>query len=83
MGPTARVMPNGFEVRAMTEEDMETVAEQYGKAALMAKRGGFDMALVHGGHAWLLAQFISPYTNKRTDKYGGSLENRARFPRWY
>ncbi|MBW1913052.1 MAG: FAD-dependent oxidoreductase, partial [Deltaproteobacteria bacterium] len=49
-------------------------------AAFRLKRAGFDMTMLHGGHGWLLAQFLSPFSNKRTDAYGGSLENRARFP---
>ena len=80
IGPSACIMPNGNKVIEMTEEDMDRVANCFADAALMAKRGGCDMCMVHGGHGWLLSQFISPVENKRTDKYGGSLENRARFP---
>ncbi len=80
IGPSAKVMPNGNVCDEMTEDDMLEVAQQFADAAIMAKRGGADMALVHGGHSWLLSQFISPVENQRKDKYGGSLENRARFP---
>ena len=66
--------------RAMTEEDMNTVADHYADAAALLKLAGFDMCLVHGGHGWLLDQFLSPLFNTRTDEYGGSLENRAKFP---
>ena len=45
----------------------------------LAKRAGFEMVMIHGGHGWLLNQFLSPYFNHRTDAYGGSLENRCRF----
>jgi 2,4-dienoyl-CoA reductase-like NADH-dependent reductase (Old Yellow Enzyme family)/thioredoxin reductase len=80
MGPTARLLPNGTSVKEMTEEDMENVANNFARVASLAKRAGFDMVLIHGGHGWLLTQFVSPFENQRKDKYGGSLENRARFP---
>lgn len=71
---------DGVHVHAMTEADMDTVADHYADAAALLKMAGFDMCLVHGGHGWLLDQFLSPYFNTRTDGYGGSLENRAKFP---
>ena len=67
-------------VRAMTEQDMDDVAEHFAACAEMLKNAGYDMCLIHGGHGWLLDQFLSPYYNTRTDEYGGSLENRAKFP---
>lgn len=66
--------------RTMTEADMEELAEAYAQAALRCKKAGFDMVMVHGAHGWLLSQFLSPLYNKRTDRYGGSVENRVRFP---
>jgi len=69
-----------IDIHVMDLELIEQVIENYAKAALRVKKAGFDMVLLHGGHGWLLAQFTSPRTNKRTDEYGGSLENRARFP---
>ena len=69
-----------IEVQEMNMKMIEDVTENFAAAALRLQRAGFDMILLHGGHGWLLAQFLSPYTNKRTDAYGGSLENRARFP---
>lgn len=63
----------------MSEEMMFEIAEAYAQAALRCKKAGFDMVMVHGAHGWLFSQFFSPYYNKRTDKYGGSVENRARF----
>lgn len=51
----------------------------YGHVAGLARRAGFEMLMIHGGHGWLLNQFLSPYFNHRTDEYGGSLENRCRF----
>ena len=64
----------------MTEEDIYRIAGLFGEAAALCKKAGFDMVLIHGGHGWLLAQFMSPLMNRRTDRWGGSLENRMRFP---
>jgi len=66
--------------RAMTRSDMERVREQFVSAAKMAQRAGFDMLEIHCAHGYLLSSFITPLTNLRTDEYGGSLENRMRFP---
>ena len=66
--------------REMTEEDIEEKVEDFGRAAAMAKQAGFDAVEVHAGHGYLLSQFVSPYTNHRKDKYGGSVENRMQFP---
>lgn len=63
----------------MTHEKIYETVEKYGKAAGMMKRAGMDICLVHGGHGNLISQFTSPLYNHRTDEYGGSLENRARF----
>ncbi|MDR3332116.1 MAG: FAD-dependent oxidoreductase [Synergistaceae bacterium] len=63
----------------LTEEMMLEIAQGYADAAARVKKAGFDMAMVHGSHGWLISQFFSPWTNKRQDKYGGSVENRARF----
>ena len=62
----------------MPQEIIDYVVDCFGNAAEMAKLGGIDMVMVHAGHGWLLHQFLSPLNNRRTDKYGGSLENRAR-----
>ncbi|MFO0667899.1 MAG: bifunctional salicylyl-CoA 5-hydroxylase/oxidoreductase [Polyangiaceae bacterium] len=66
--------------RAMTREDMDRVKGEFVRAVTMADRAGFDMVELHFAHGYLLASFISPLTNVRTDEYGGSLENRMRFP---
>ena len=64
----------------MTEEEINRVKEDFGKAAALAIKAGFDAVEIHSGHGYLLSQFLSPYTNQRQDSYGGSLENRMRFP---
>ncbi len=74
------IRSDGVEVIAMDEDKIEETLEAYGNAAAMVKRAGFDMCQVHGGHGWLPSQFLSPLTNQRKDRWGGSLENRARFP---
>src|SRR5437879_1577263 len=66
--------------KAMDRSDMNAVREQFVRAADMAEHAGFDMLELHVAHGYLLASFISPLTNVRTDEYGGSLENRMRFP---
>lgn len=78
-GPSAYVDSWGDEVRAMTEKEILHAAKMFGQAAATAKRYGFDMVTVHAGHGWLIHQFLSPLTNFRTDKWGGSVENRLRF----
>ena len=78
-GPSAYVDSWGDEVRAMTEKEILHAAKKFGEAAGTAKRYGFDMVTVHAGHGWLIHQFLSPLTNFRTDKWGGSVENRLRF----
>ena len=64
----------------MTEEEINRVKEDFGKAAQLTIQAGFDAVEIHSGHGYLLSQFLSPYTNMRKDRYGGSLENRLRFP---
>jgi anthraniloyl-CoA monooxygenase len=66
--------------REMTVDDMKQTIADYERAADYAREAGFDLLEVHMAHGYLLASFISPLTNKRTDEYGGSLENRMRFP---
>ncbi len=66
--------------RAFTEEEIETLIEAYGAAAGRGVAAGFDGVQIHGAHGYLVSQFISPYTNRREDKWGGSPENRMRFP---
>ncbi len=70
----------GDYVPAMPEAVIEETIEAYGNAAAFAKYCGFGMVMVHAGHGWLLNQFLDPKINKRRDRWGGSLENRCRFP---
>ena len=66
--------------RALEADEIPGIVDDYRQAAERAKRAGFDMAEIHAANAYLLNQFLATGTNKRTDQYGGSLENRARFP---
>ncbi|MGD9880063.1 MAG: bifunctional salicylyl-CoA 5-hydroxylase/oxidoreductase [Reyranella sp.] len=66
--------------RAMDPADMARVRDQFVASARMAARCGFDMLEIHAAHGYLLSSFITPLTNRRTDQYGGSLENRMRYP---
>ena len=80
-GPSAGVRADGVEIKALTKAMIDEIVASYGTAAGLAKRAGFRMVMVHGGHGWLINQFLSPLFNRRTDEYGGSLENRVRFAR--
>ncbi len=80
IGPSAFVREDGVQVEEMTVEMMEKTAAQWAEAAWNCKALGFNMVNLHGGHGWLLNQFISPRFNHRTDEFGGSMANRARFP---
>jgi 2,4-dienoyl-CoA reductase-like NADH-dependent reductase (Old Yellow Enzyme family) len=66
--------------RAMSIEDMKKIKDDFANAALKIKNAGFDAVEIHMGHGYLLSQFLSPWCNKRKDKYGGSIANRSRFP---
>jgi anthraniloyl-CoA monooxygenase len=72
--------PNSQVPREMTRADMDRTIADFVSATERAQRAGFDMVELHAAHGYLLAGFVSPITNKRTDEYGGSLENRMRFP---
>ena len=77
-GPDDTVRQDGVKVKALTEDMIKEIVEAYGQTAVLAKRAGFEMLMIHGGHGWLVNQFLSPYFNHRRDVYGGSLENRCR-----
>ncbi|HZH26904.1 MAG TPA: bifunctional salicylyl-CoA 5-hydroxylase/oxidoreductase [Azospirillaceae bacterium] len=72
--------PQNQTPREMTAADMEAVIEEFRQATRMGAEAGFDMLELHAAHGYLLSAFITPLTNRRTDAYGGSLENRLRFP---
>lgn len=67
--------------RAMDRGDIARVVASFGRAVGLARDAGFDAVEVHAGHGYLISQFLSPYTNRRSDGYGGSLANRMRFMR--
>ena len=70
---------DGVLPKELTIDEIEDLVRRYARAALRAKRAGFDMVELQGGHGLLINQFLSPLTNKRSDRYGGSRENRLRF----
>ena len=72
--------PQNAVPRAMDRRDMDRVRDQFVAATAMADRAGFDMLELHAAHGYLISSFISPLSNVRTDAYGGSLQNRMRFP---
>lgn len=84
-GITDPVAPSAIEAfgrvpKALSTDDMAQIRDKFVDAATRVKKAGFDMVELHGGTGYLLAQFVSPRTNQRDDEYGGSLENRMKFP---
>lgn len=77
-GPCDGVRPDGRPVKALGREELASIVSAYGEKAALAKRAGFEMVMIHAGHGWLINQFLSPYFNRRTDEYGGSLKGRSR-----
>jgi anthraniloyl-CoA monooxygenase len=81
IGPSPVAWSSANQVpRAMTRADMDAVRDAFAASARMAERAGFDWLELHCAHGYLLSAFITPLTNRRTDEYGGCLENRMRFP---
>jgi 2,4-dienoyl-CoA reductase-like NADH-dependent reductase (Old Yellow Enzyme family) len=66
--------------KEMDEEDMREILKAFVKGAQNVEAAGFDGVEIYASHGYLLSQFLSPHTNRRKDQYGGSLENRMRFP---
>ncbi|MGA1863220.1 NADH:flavin oxidoreductase [Deferribacter thermophilus] len=80
IAPSAVEFPTFSEIpKEMTKDVIKRVVEAFGDAAKRVKLAGFDGVQLHGAHGYLINQFLSPVTNRRTDEYGGSLENRVRF----
>ncbi|MGN0482731.1 MAG: FAD-dependent oxidoreductase [Lachnospiraceae bacterium] len=78
-GPSEEFLSSGEHVHEMSKKMIMHIVSQYGTAAKRVKDAGFDMLMIHAGHGWLFNQFMSPKENRRTDEFGGSLENRCRF----
>lgn len=76
-GASDTVRADGVKVKSLSKEQIKDIVASYGKVAGLAKRAGFEMILIHGGHGWLINQFLSPYFNHRTDEYGGSWKTAA------
>lgn len=80
-GPSEGVRPDGRPVKELSKEQIKEIVKAYADNATLCKRAGYEMIMVHGGHGWLIHQFLSPFQNHRTDEYGGSLDNRIRLAR--
>ena len=78
-GPSARKDAPLGEILEMPEDVIYEIIDSFAEAAIFARNVGFGMVTIHGGHGWLLNQFMSKFMNRRTDKWGGSVENRMRF----
>jgi 2,4-dienoyl-CoA reductase-like NADH-dependent reductase (Old Yellow Enzyme family) len=78
LGPSDLELVDATRCRMMTKEDIQSVCIAFARAASRAKRAGFDGIQLHAAHGFLLSEFLSPFFNRRTDEYGGSVENRAR-----
>lgn len=78
LGPSELIEDGVKKAAAMTEDDIKRTVQAFGDAADRAVRAGFDAVQIHAAHGYLLSQFLAPCSNKRSDGYGGKLENRAR-----
>ena len=80
VAPTGTRDPfTGFLTHTLAVDEIGEIVEAFGQGARRGKAAGFDAVMIHGGHGYLIHQFLSPRTNKRKDEYGGSIENRCRF----
>ncbi|MHC1696946.1 MAG: NADH:flavin oxidoreductase [Geobacteraceae bacterium] len=78
VGPSAGIPEKTPGCRELSREEIRVICTTFGKAALLAKSAGFDGVQIHAAHGYLLSEFLSPFFNRRTDEYGGCIENRAR-----
>jgi 2,4-dienoyl-CoA reductase-like NADH-dependent reductase (Old Yellow Enzyme family) len=78
VGPSAMTLPDGRTCRELSKAEIRNIVSDFRRAARRAMDAGFDGVQIHSAHAYLLNEFLSPYFNRRTDEYGGSLVNRAR-----
>ncbi len=78
--PSRPGRPNDVQVRALTSEEVESIVLDFGQATRRAIEAGFDGVEIHGANGYLIQQFVSGHSNRRTDDWGGSLERRLRFP---
>ncbi len=81
LAPSRRLLPTGTMAHAVDDHDIARIITDYRRSAKVAVEAGFDAIEIHLGHNYLLSAFLSPKLNRRADQWGGSLENRARFPR--
>lgn len=81
VGPSAITLPDGRSCRELSTKEIEEIVQAFRDGAQRAMQAGFDGVQIHSAHAYLLSQFLSPYFNRRTDEYGGSVVNRSRIHR--
>ena len=79
-GPIEFIDDEGRHIYQATDEIIEKIIDQFARAAAFSKQCGFRMVTIHGGHGWLISQFVSPISNTRSDRWGGTVENRCRLP---
>lgn len=81
IGPSSGISPKGYRIVEMTKEMMIDMANDFANTCRIAKSIGYDMVMIHFAHGWIASQFFSTRYNQRTDEFGGSYENRVRFPK--
>lgn len=81
LGPCDGVRADGVPIRGLDRQMMDQIIDEFVETAVIAKRIGYDMVMIHFAHGWLASQFFAPGINHRTDEFGGCYENRVRFPK--